>query len=312
MLFKAHNIEVQGFHSNFIIFFFCHIYLNKKINKNQNMKLNKLQRIGKYKSESGGVIRFIIDIDHAKEYELDEALSFFISATNDFARCKDHWFNADKAKMLKKPEKETKFKKLLMEDNAKGLEKVKKAKMLIKKPLDNFKNIEKKMKVSHEEFKKNMNKREAELKENLMVANLSLDEIKIILEEFTKSRKIFEIEGRQGLIKHLSNQFEELEELCSDPSKGWKRASVTCVICIIILLILAIGFIVTTIIIISYIVNWNTKEIHDLKNESPACKIDEMTPEGKEYFKTFEEADHYFKNKGFNGCAWCMPQYHTD
>ena len=176
------------------------------------MKSNKLQRIGKYKSESGGVIHFIIDIDHAKEYELDEALSFLISATNDFARCKDHWFNADKAKILKKPKKETKFKKLLMEDNAKGLEKVKKAKMLIKKPLGNFKNIEKKMKVSHEEFKKNIDKREAELKESLMVANLnlSLDEIKIILEEFTKSRKIFEIEGRQGLIKHLSNQFEEL------------------------------------------------------------------------------------------------------
>lgn len=275
------------------------------------MKSNKLQRIGKYKSESGGVLYFVLDIDNAKNYELDEALSYFVSATNDFAKCRDHWFNADKAKVLKMSKKESKYKKLLMEDHKKGMEKVRKAKILVKKAFNNYKNIEKKIKISNEEFKENMNKHEAELKENLLAANLSPIEIKIILREYIKSKRIFEIEGRQGLIKHLSNRFEEMVEIGSDSNKSWKHAS-TPTFCIILLIIFAIIFIVEGIMIVCILVNWITKEIHDLSNASPACKIDDMTPEGKEFFKTFEEADYYFKNKGFNGCAWCMPRYHTD
>lgn len=64
-----------------------------------------------------------------------------------------------------------------------------------------------------------------------------------------------------------------------------------------------------------YLANSNKKEIHDLENEKTGenqCQIDEIKPEHREDIYSIEMVKHYIKNKGYNGCKWCMPQYHTD
>jgi len=49
-------------------------------------------------------------------------------------------------------------------------------------------------------------------------------------------------------------------------------------------------------------------EIHDLKNVKGACNVDRMNDENKVYFKSVREA----LEKGFNGCYYCLPKYHTE
>ena len=61
-----------------------------------------------------------------------------------------------------------------------------------------------------------------------------------------------------------------------------------------------------------YLGNNNTKEIHELEKQTTNCQIDEILGEHKVWFNTLEEVKAAIRNEGYNGCAYCMPQYHTD
>ena len=275
------------------------------------MKSNKSKIEGKYKSETGAILYFAVNDAHAEEYGLREVLLYFMSATNEFAKCRDHWDNLVKTKVLKMPKKKAEIDKVLKESHLKGMEHLKKAKPLINKAFNELKKGKKKFKLPDEDFKKNIMKTEKKLKTELMNFDLSPIEIKIILNEFRRSKRIIETEGRPGLIKHFNSRYEELMDIGADPLNAWKHRS-TATFCIIVLIILAIGYIATIIYIIWSIANWITKELHDTKRITPACKIEYMVPEKKDFLKSFDETKDYIDNKGFNGCAWCMPEYHTD
>lgn len=61
-----------------------------------------------------------------------------------------------------------------------------------------------------------------------------------------------------------------------------------------------------------YLANSHTREIHDLSNIKPACHIDLITKEHKVFFDNIEEAKKAMGSKGYDGCKWCLTQYHTD
>ncbi|MFX0173459.1 MAG: hypothetical protein ACFE9L_16325 [Candidatus Hodarchaeota archaeon] len=61
-----------------------------------------------------------------------------------------------------------------------------------------------------------------------------------------------------------------------------------------------------------YLGNNNTMEIHDLEKQTTNCQIDEILEERKVWFNTLEDVKAAIRNEGYNSCAWCMPQYHTD
>jgi hypothetical protein len=59
-----------------------------------------------------------------------------------------------------------------------------------------------------------------------------------------------------------------------------------------------------------YLANRNTREIHDLTKKQKNCKIEEMNPEHKIPLESIEQVKEYVK-AGYNGCAWCLPEYNT-
>jgi len=54
-----------------------------------------------------------------------------------------------------------------------------------------------------------------------------------------------------------------------------------------------------------YMVNLNSKEIHDLKNPHVNCKTDLIV---NKKFITKKSLNVYLQN-GYNGCKWCLPEY---
>ncbi len=208
------------------------------------MESSKNKIVGKYKSETGAILYFTVNDTYAEEYGLRNALLSFIRATNEFFKCRTHWDNLVKAKVLKMPKKKAEFEKVLKEDHIKGMGHLKKARPLINKAFNELKEGKKKFKLSEEDFKTNIMNTEKKLKEELMYFDLSPIEIKIVLIEFRKSKRIIETEGRTGLIKHFNSRFEEMMDIGADPLNAWKHHSVP-VVCVVILVILAICIIAT-------------------------------------------------------------------
>ena len=169
------------------------------------MESSKNKIVGKYKSETGAILYFTVNDTYAEEYGLRNALLSFIRATNEFFKCRTHWDNLVKAKVLKMPKKKAEFEKVLKEDHIKGMGHLKKARPLINKAFNELKEGKKKFKLSEEDFKTNIMNTEKKLKEELMYFDLSPIEIKIVLIEFRKSKRIIETEGRTGLIKHFNS-----------------------------------------------------------------------------------------------------------
>ena len=62
----------------------------------------------------------------------------------------------------------------------------------------------------------------------------------------------------------------------------------------------------------SYLANSNTKEIHDLENTEENCQIDEIEEDHRIELDSLEEVERYIGELDYNGCAWCLPEYHTD
>jgi hypothetical protein len=62
----------------------------------------------------------------------------------------------------------------------------------------------------------------------------------------------------------------------------------------------------------SYLGNSNTLEIHDLDNTQTNCQIDEILPEHRIPLETISDVLEYIENRGYNGCRWCLEEYHTD
>lgn len=48
-------------------------------------------------------------------------------------------------------------------------------------------------------------------------------------------------------------------------------------------------------------------EVHDLDREQTNCQIDEIRTENVVTFDSVQEA----LNRGFDGCKWCLPEYHN-
>ena len=64
-----------------------------------------------------------------------------------------------------------------------------------------------------------------------------------------------------------------------------------------------------------YVLNKNTREVHDLDRETPSCKIDEIKQNNVFNCKSYKEASIYavmFNLGKCNGCAYCMPEKDTD
>lgn len=58
--------------------------------------------------------------------------------------------------------------------------------------------------------------------------------------------------------------------------------------------------------------NPNKKEIHEYAKMKDACKLKEIKEEHKFWLDYEYEVEEYCKNKGYDGCKWCLPKYHTD
>lgn len=59
-----------------------------------------------------------------------------------------------------------------------------------------------------------------------------------------------------------------------------------------------------------FVLNKNTGEIHDLDNETPSCKIDEIKPEHVYNCETYQDAQLHaviVDQKNVNGCFYCLP-----
>ena len=57
-----------------------------------------------------------------------------------------------------------------------------------------------------------------------------------------------------------------------------------------------------------FIVNFHTREIHDIRHRTKFCNIDKI----KNYDMVDENSMKTYMLDGFNGCAHCMPQFDTD
>jgi hypothetical protein len=61
-----------------------------------------------------------------------------------------------------------------------------------------------------------------------------------------------------------------------------------------------------------YLANNNTKELHDLHYTQENCQIDEIKEEHRIPLNSIEDVERFIKEYGYNGCEWCMFEYHTD
>lgn len=61
-----------------------------------------------------------------------------------------------------------------------------------------------------------------------------------------------------------------------------------------------------------YLANSNTKEVHELDKTIDNCKIGEIKEEHKIPLETLSAVHNFIHIRGYNGCKWCMPKYHTD
>jgi hypothetical protein len=61
-----------------------------------------------------------------------------------------------------------------------------------------------------------------------------------------------------------------------------------------------------------YLGNTNSKEIHEFNKMIDGCKLDAMREEYKFWLETEYDVKDFCKNKGYNGCIWCLTKYHTD
>ena len=52
----------------------------------------------------------------------------------------------------------------------------------------------------------------------------------------------------------------------------------------------------------SYLGNSNTKEVHNLDQEKPGCKISQIKPEHRVTFTSLSEA----RGKGYDNCSHCI------
>jgi hypothetical protein len=56
-----------------------------------------------------------------------------------------------------------------------------------------------------------------------------------------------------------------------------------------------------------YLGNSKTKEIHDLRKTTKACKIDKIKDGNKVFFESIEEAEKAINQLGYRGCKRCFP-----
>jgi hypothetical protein len=62
----------------------------------------------------------------------------------------------------------------------------------------------------------------------------------------------------------------------------------------------------------NYLINLRTMEIHSLKNEQPNCKIHLIAKHNKEYITKKRMKRLLDDSSLYDGCRWCMKDYHTD
>ena len=58
-----------------------------------------------------------------------------------------------------------------------------------------------------------------------------------------------------------------------------------------------------------YLINVNTKEIHDLRRKTKQCLIPAMKRKNMAFAST--KAVYYYLTNGYNGCKYCLPKLNT-
>ncbi|MCE7743659.1 MAG: hypothetical protein GPJ52_00840 [Candidatus Heimdallarchaeota archaeon] len=255
-------------------------------------------------SDTGQLFHFAFNIDKAEEYDLGETLREFASASYDFLLCYKHGKKLHKAKLLKLDDEIKEHREQLLAANTNGLNKIRKANQSLKKAIKIL--IADKSKKF--DIKEKFDEREVLIKKAMMKSNLNPNQIKIALKELEKARKIIEKEGEIKLLEQFARTFDEFEKGLSKPEEAWNGA-----ICLKLILLLLLISIIGPFIIYAgvYVANLRTKEVHDGDVIAYACKIHEMAEENKAIVEDFDLVLVLFEKHGYNGCAWCMPEYDT-
>ena len=260
-----------------------------------------------YPSQTGVFHYFSVDWDVAEEFGITEVMKSLGSAMSDFNSCVQSGWEIASARTKGRTKHEKRFQKRLMKFHAKGMPELRKARGHMKKAIKTF----------HESGKKKKDKREAEpdeIRQRLLELELTTEERKILQEEYDKAKAILETEGREEYLKHLLENLDSMEEGLADVENAFVPASIVW-FCIIMLIILAICFVGTAILVTDialrhhYIVNKNTKEVHDAFRLTFSCNINLIRD--PLYMNELDDALVYINEKGYNGCAWCFPEYDT-
>ena len=61
-----------------------------------------------------------------------------------------------------------------------------------------------------------------------------------------------------------------------------------------------------------YLVNTNTKEIHEYERMVDNCRMEEIKEDHKFWLDYGFEIIIYCVRKDYNGCKWCLPHYHAN
>ncbi len=262
----------------------------------------------RYASTSGSILVFQVDRDIAKQYGLEEVIELVADADEDYVEGLKYWNKLTEVTRLKKTRKITKYKGLLKQQGEKGRIKTNKAHKVLKSKLKTMK----KLPILDTKL---IDKREADFIRQIMKLKLEDQEKELIQTEFAENRMILDQEGTLGIVKKIHAKLEEMDELLIDPIKATEHRS-TAAFCIIWLIILAAGFIICTIYMIwwflePFLGNSNTKEIHDGTRVKDACQVNEILDDHKVWIGTQEEIESAVFNRGYNGCAHCLPELHT-
>ncbi|MFX0172371.1 MAG: hypothetical protein ACFE9L_10650 [Candidatus Hodarchaeota archaeon] len=264
---------------------------------------------GRYVSAGGSILFFQVDTANAKKYGLKEVVELATAADEDYVEALKHWDKLTEVTQLKKTRKITKYQGLLKQQSDKGRMKIRKAHEVLKPKLKTLKDLPP-LDV------KRLATREAELLRQLEESKFDKMERELIQTEFAENRTILDKEGVFGIVKKIHTKLVEMDDLLADPIKAIQPRS-TAAFCIILIAILIAIFAIEAAIIIGWFVerflgNSNTKEIHDGTRVEDACRVNEILEDHKVWIGTIEGMENAILNLGYNGCAHCLPELHTD
>ncbi|MFW9879419.1 MAG: hypothetical protein ACFFG0_40600 [Candidatus Thorarchaeota archaeon] len=242
------------------------------------------------------IFSFDIDSEGVSEYDR-KILNHLQSATGHFNKCVVYRNKIKKPETLDDPK--SKYHKLLVTQNKEGLKKIRKIKKLLSKDRS----------FSKEDIKE-IHKGRERIGEKLEKVKLSQEAKDSISEELEKGIKILESKGGKGLNDYIISKIEELEDVISNPIKGWKWASdplsilIAIGICALIFLII-FGPLIFSILFPArnYLADLDRQIIHYYMNYQDECERENITNEA---MWTYDEYRYAVDNWGYVECSHCL------